>query len=93
MGGALPTRVVGVGYLVDAKSPVVAVKQQGEVFHVVQKEYSGATWAKVVAEVESQALADVLVDYLAPEDPEEKTCPPGCDHMYNALCVLSCYED
>lgn len=68
MGPASAPRAIGVGYVVEARSPVVQIRREGTgkgcVWHVCRKETRSARWIEIVAEVKTKEMAELLQKHL-----------------------------
>lgn len=63
MGGAAPLGVVGAGYIVVGKEPMVTIKEMLGKFHVCIKR--NATWKEIVGEFGNREHAELFVVALA----------------------------
>lgn len=70
MGGANGSTVIGCGFVAEAKSNRVQIREHGNYFDVCWKESLDDEWIPVVAHVKTKELADVVVAHLKKIDME-----------------------
>lgn len=57
MSGAIPSSVLGAGYVVPKSTPLVFVKPFLSEFHVCQRARKADTWAEIIAAFKSEKHA------------------------------------